>query len=77
MMRPPVPVGEDVLPSDLCLPADVTRCGRVALSVLYEPRTSMSMTDLKAFVLSWLIGARKFPAAPALHWSQKLSNDSS
>lgn len=27
----------------------------------------MSMTDLKAFGLSWLIGARKLPAAPALH----------
>ena len=26
----------------------------------------MSMTDLKALELSWLIGARKFPAAPAL-----------
>ena len=25
------------------------------------------MTDLKAFGLSWLIGARKLPAAPALH----------
>ena len=46
--------------------ADSTRLGSVALSVLYEPRTSISMTDLKAFVLSWLIGARKFPAAPAL-----------
>ena len=26
----------------------------------------MSMTDLKALVLSWVMGARKFPAAPAL-----------
>jgi hypothetical protein len=26
----------------------------------------MSMTDLKAFVDSWLMGARKLPAAPAL-----------
>lgn len=26
----------------------------------------MSMTDLKAFGLSWLMGARKLPAAPAL-----------
>lgn len=52
MMRPPVPIGDAVLPSDLCWLAEVTRCGRVALSVLYEPRTSISMTDLKALVLS-------------------------
>ncbi len=26
----------------------------------------MSMTDLKAFGLSWFMGARKLPAAPAL-----------
>lgn len=26
----------------------------------------MSMTDLKALVLNWVMGARKFPAAPAL-----------
>ena len=26
----------------------------------------MSMTDLKALVLSWEMGARKLPAAPAL-----------
>ena len=26
----------------------------------------MSMTDLKALVLSWVMGARKLPAAPAL-----------
>lgn len=38
----------------------------MALRVLYEPRTSMSMTDLKAFGLNWFMGARKFPAAPAL-----------
>ena len=38
----------------------------VALRVLYEPRTSISMTDLKAFGLNWFMGARKFPAAPAL-----------
>ena len=34
MIRPPVPNGEAVLPSDLCLPADVTRWGNVALRVL-------------------------------------------
>lgn len=33
----------------------------------------MSMTDLKAFGLSWLMGARKFPAAPALVYSQYFS----
>lgn len=26
----------------------------------------MSMTDLNAFELSWVMGARKLPAAPAL-----------
>jgi hypothetical protein len=36
------------------------------LRVLYEPITSMSMTDLKAFVERPRIGARKLPAAPAL-----------
>ncbi len=78
MMRPPVPVGHGVVPSDLCLDADVTRCGRVALRVLYEPRTSMSMTDLNAFVLSWFIGARKLPAAPALKFPrQRRPSDSS
>lgn len=66
IIRPPVPAGFAVLPSFLWLPADFTRWGRVALIVLYEPRTSMSMTDLNAFVLSWFIGARKLPAAPAL-----------
>lgn len=71
MIRPPVPVGQGVLPSELCLDAEVTRCGRVALSVLYEPRTSMSMTDLNALVLSWLMGARKLPAAPALQYFSK------
>lgn len=55
-----------VLPSDLFFPADLTRLGSVALKVLYEPSTSMSITDLKAFELSWAIGARKLPAAPAL-----------
>lgn len=55
-----------VLPSDLWLDADSIRWGIVALRVLYDPRTSMSMTDLNAFELSWFIEARKFPAAPAL-----------
>ena len=34
MIRPPVPVGEAVLPSDLCLAAEVARWGNVALTVL-------------------------------------------
>ena len=34
MMRPPVPDGEGVLPSDLCLLAEVARWGNVALRVL-------------------------------------------
>lgn len=38
----------------------------MALRVLYDPRTSMSITDLKALELSWFIEARKLPAAPAL-----------
>ena len=46
--------------------ADLTSSGIVALTVLYDPSTSMSMTDLKALALSWLMGARKLPAAPAL-----------
>ena len=46
--------------------ADLRSSGRVALRVLYEPSTSISMTDLNAFGLSWLMGARKLPAAPAL-----------
>ena len=33
-MRPPVPVGEGVVPSEWCLRAEVTRWGRVALRVL-------------------------------------------
>lgn len=36
------------------------------MSVLYEPSTSISITDLKAFTEIWLIEARKLPAAPAL-----------
>lgn len=55
-----------VLPSDLCFDADSTRLGRVALRVLYDPRTSISITALKALELNCVIGARKFPAAPAL-----------
>lgn len=31
----------------------------------------MSMTDLKALVLSWFMGARKLPAAPALLFLRK------
>ena len=54
------------LPPVLVFAADLRSSGRVALRVLYEPSTSISMTDLKAFGLSWLMGARKLPAAPAL-----------
>lgn len=53
--------------STLCFAADLRRCGRVALSVLYEPKMSISITDLKALTESWLMDARKFPAAPALY----------
>jgi hypothetical protein len=56
-----------VFESTLCFFADSIRCGRVALSVLYEPKTSISITDRNAFTEIWLIEARKFPAAPALH----------
>ena len=35
-------------PSTRCACADRTRYGSVAFTVLYEPRTSMSMTALKA-----------------------------
>lgn len=38
----------------------------MALRVLKLPRTSISMTDLKALGESWDIEARKLPAAPAL-----------
>ena len=38
----------------------------VDLRVLKEPRTSMSITDLKALALRPVRGARKLPAAPAL-----------
>lgn len=59
--------------STLCFFADSTRCGIVALSVLYDPSTSISITDLKAFTEIWLIDARKLPAAPALdeRWSAR------
>lgn len=55
-----------VFPSDRCFDADSNRLGMVALRVLYDPRTSISMTDLNALELSCVIGTRKFPAAPAL-----------
>ena len=54
------------LPAAFDLDAAFIRCGKVALRVLYEPRTSISITALKAFELSCVIGARKLPAAPAL-----------
>lgn len=38
--------------------------------MLYEPKTSISITDLKAFTEIWLIEARKLPAAPALDTGQ-------
>lgn len=41
------------------------------MAVLYEPKTSISITVLKALTESWLIDARKFPAAPALYHRQK------
>ena len=53
-------------PSDLFLEADSTKCGIVAFIVLYDPRTSISMTALNALADSWFIDARKLPAAPAL-----------
>lgn len=31
------------------------------------PSTSISITDLKALAESWVMGARKLPAAPALY----------
>ena len=55
-----------VFPSVLCLAADSSRYGIVALIVFHEPKTSISITDLKALDDIWFIGARKFPAAPAL-----------
>lgn len=61
-----------VFPLDRCFDADSSRLGRVALSVLYDPRTSISMTALKALELNCVIGARKFPAAPALSRVQKI-----
>jgi hypothetical protein len=42
------------------------RCGMVALMVLKVPRTSMSMTDLKALGVMASRGTTKLPAAPAL-----------
>lgn len=63
MMRPPVDVFVPVLGF---ASADLSRWGIVARRVLYEPSTSISMTDLKAFAETPMIGARKFPAAPAL-----------
>ena len=53
-------------PSNRFFDADSNRLGRVALRVLYDPRTSISMTVLKALELNCVIGARKLPAAPAL-----------
>lgn len=46
--------------------ADLRSWGRVALSVLKEPRVSISRTVRKAFEESPSRGEMKFPAAPAL-----------
>src|SRR5690348_1361037 len=66
MMRPPVPVGDGVAPSDLWFEAEATMCGRAGLLGLYVPSTSMSITDLHPFVDSYDVGARKLPAPPQL-----------
>jgi hypothetical protein len=58
------------LPSAFAFAAALIRYGTVAFSALYDPKTSMSITDLNAFSLRCLIGARKLPAAPALPRSQ-------
>jgi len=63
MMRPPVLVLDVVFGF---LFAEFRRYGRVALRVLKDPMVSMSSTVLKAFADRPEIGARKFPAAPAL-----------
>jgi hypothetical protein len=65
MILPPV---EEFVPVFGFLAADVMRCGSVAFSVLKEPRVSISRTDLKALDERSDIGARKFPAAPALYY---------
>ena len=46
--------------------ADIRSWGSVALRVLNDPIVSMSITVLKALADRPEIGARKFPAAPAL-----------
>lgn len=46
------------------------RYGMVALTVLYVPRTSISMTVLNPLDERPEIGLTKFPAAPALRRSQ-------
>ena len=63
MIRPPV---EGLIPVFGFAEADLMRCGRVAFSVLKEPRVSISRTVLKALDERPEIGERKFPAAPAL-----------
>lgn len=67
-MRPPGPEELDFGSEDdeLYFFAEATRCGSANLVTLKQPRMSMSITDLKAFVDSWDRGARKLPAAPAL-----------
>lgn len=59
------PEGLDAEPVG-CSLALATRWGRQALAQLYEPMRSMSITVLNALAESSDIGARKFPAAPAL-----------
>lgn len=65
IILPPV---EGFLPVFGFLAADAMRCGIVTLSVLNDPRVSISRTDLKALDESPEMGARKFPAAPALKY---------
>ena len=57
-------------PSERCFAADLSRYGSVAFKVWYDPMRSISITDRKAFGDSCVIGARKFPAAPALRQGQ-------
>lgn len=56
----------------LFLAADSMRYGIVALTVLYVPSTSMSITALKPLLVRPEIGATKLPAAPALRESGQL-----
>jgi hypothetical protein len=63
MILPPV---EEFVAVFGFLAADMRSCGSVAFKVLKEPMVSISSTALKAFGERPAMGARKFPAAPAL-----------